>query len=88
MSDAIRAIEQAYDFQLPALYQQLYHDGMLNWFLDGGFPNPNWHAHIFPQLRHRPPVLLFAQDFELYAPKPCPTSCRAKPEGQRIDLCP
>jgi hypothetical protein len=45
---------------------------MLNWFLDGGFPNPNWHAHIFPRLRHRPPVLLFAQDFELYVPETVP----------------
>lgn len=72
MSDVIKAIEQAYAFKLPALYQQLYHDGMLDWFLDGGFPNPNWHADVFPRLRLKPPVLLFAQDFELYAPETVP----------------
>ncbi|WP_019946785.1 SMI1/KNR4 family protein [Hymenobacter aerophilus] len=72
MPDPITAIEQAYDFELPALYKQLYHDGMLDWFLDGGFPNPNWHAGIFPRLRQKPPVLLFAQDFELYAPETVP----------------
>ncbi|SET37114.1 SMI1/KNR4 family protein [Hymenobacter actinosclerus] len=68
MPDPITAIEQAYNFELPALYKRLYHDGMLDW----GNAQPNWHANVFPLLRKKPPMLLFAQDFELYAPETVP----------------
>ncbi|GAA4023437.1 hypothetical protein GCM10022409_04110 [Hymenobacter glaciei] len=73
MPDAIASIERHYDFVLPDLYKRLYHDGMLDWFLDGGFPNHDWYKNIFPRLRQKPPILLFAQDFELYAPETVPT---------------
>jgi hypothetical protein len=72
MQDPIAAIEHLYGFRLPELYKRLYRDGMLDWFLDGGYPNPNWYADIFPRLRLKPPMLLFAQDFELYAPATVP----------------
>lgn len=69
MSDLLTAIERQYSFELPPLYHRLYQDGMLDWFLDSNGPNPNWHRDIFPRLRQRPPMLLFAQDFELYTPQ-------------------
>ena len=69
MTDLLAAIERQHDFQLPELYHRLYHAGMLDWFLDGGFPNPHWSRDILPRLRQRPPVLLFARDFELMRPE-------------------
>lgn len=72
MPDVFTAIERHYNFALPELYQRLYRDGLLDWFLDGGFPNRSWYADIFPRLRQKPPMLLFAQDFELYAPETVP----------------
>jgi hypothetical protein len=68
MSDLVTALSRKYAFEFPELYHRLYRDGMLNWTLDGGSPNPNWYAEIFPRLRQRPPMLLFASDFELHAP--------------------
>ncbi|OON69468.1 SMI1/KNR4 family protein [Hymenobacter sp. CRA2] len=91
MADLLAAIERKYETPLPALYHRLYHDGMLDWFLDGGFPNPTWQRDIFPRLSQRPPVLLFAQDFELYRPEDVLTwelpedwdpGCRFVPLGQ------
>ncbi|WP_046242444.1 SMI1/KNR4 family protein [Hymenobacter terrenus] len=73
MQNPVEAIEQKYAFGLPEIYKQLYRDGMLDWFLDGGYPNRKWHTHIFPRLRQKPPILLFARDFELYAPETVPT---------------
>src|SRR5688500_1246019 len=67
--DLLAAIERKYDFPLPPLYHRLYHDGMLDWFLDGGYPSPHWRRDIFPRLQPRPPVLLYAQDFELMRPE-------------------
>jgi hypothetical protein len=61
-------IERRYQVPLPPLYHRLYQDGMLDWFPDG-YPRPNWHRDVFPRLRQRPPVLLFAQDFELLRPE-------------------
>lgn len=49
---------------LPALYQQLYRDGMLDW---GTFGH-GWVSNVFPALRERPPLLLYAREFELIAP--------------------
>jgi len=69
MPDLLAAIEHKYAFPLPPLYRQLYHDGMLDWFLDGGYPNSQWSTAIYPRLRQKPPILLYAQDFELYSPE-------------------
>jgi hypothetical protein len=69
MDSTLRAIETHFQVLLPALYVQLYQDGMLDWFLDGGLPNPNWYRDIYPRLRQHPPVLLYALDFELIAPE-------------------
>jgi hypothetical protein len=65
MDSILQAIEAHFQVPLPALYVQLYQDGMLDW----GVPNPNWYRDIYPRLRQRPPVLLYAPDFELIAPE-------------------
>lgn len=57
----LKQIEQQYNFQYPALYQQLYTEGMLDW----GTASPTWITEQYPLLRKNPPLLLFANDFEL-----------------------
>lgn len=57
----LKQIEQQFNFQYPALYQQLYTDGMLDW----GTAGPTWITEQYPLLRKNPPLLLFANDFEL-----------------------
>ncbi len=57
----LEEIENLYNFRYPALYKQLYADGMLNW---GAF-GPDWHQRVFPQLQENPPFLLYANDLEV-----------------------
>ncbi|MBV8255883.1 MAG: SMI1/KNR4 family protein [Chitinophaga sp.] len=54
-------IEQLHNFRYPALYKQLYADGMLNW---GAF-GPEWYKQVLPTLKEHPPLLLYANDLEL-----------------------
>ena len=57
----LQQLEQRFQFRYPGLYHQLYADGMLNW----GMAGPNWITQQYPGLRKNPPLLLFANDFEL-----------------------
>lgn len=57
----LQQIEQQFNFQYPALYEQLYTDGMLDW----GTAGPTWITEQYPLLRKNPPLLLFANEFEL-----------------------
>ena len=57
----LEAIEERYDFTSPALYRQLYAEGLL----DIGQTGPDWLTREFPRLRLRPPLLLYGHDFEL-----------------------
>lgn len=54
-------IEQQFGFIYPAIYHQLYADGMLDW----GTAGPFWITDQYPMLRQNPPLLLNANDFEL-----------------------
>ncbi|HEX6431382.1 MAG TPA: SMI1/KNR4 family protein [Niastella sp.] len=57
----LQIIEQQFNFRYPPLYHQLYTDGMLEW----GTRGPTWITGQYPLLRENPPLLLFANDFEL-----------------------
>ncbi|HJT74162.1 MAG TPA: SMI1/KNR4 family protein [Chitinophaga sp.] len=57
----LQNIEQQFNFRYPALYHQLLADGMLDW----GTFGPDWMSQYYPVLRKNPPLLLFANDFEL-----------------------
>lgn len=57
----LETIEKDYDFTYPTLYKQLSKDGMLDW----GVLGPEWFNNEFPHLRENPPLLLFADDFEI-----------------------
>lgn len=57
----LQKLEQQFNFRYPVLYHRLYTDGMLNW----GTAGPDWISRQYPLLRQEPPLLLFANDFEL-----------------------
>lgn len=57
-------IERKLNVQLPKLYRDLFSDGMLDW----GEQGPDWYDNIYPKLRAKPPLLLFADDFRLIPP--------------------
>ena len=57
----MQQLEQQYHFSYPQLYLRLYADGMLDW---GKF-GPDWITQQYPRLREKPPLLLFANEFEL-----------------------
>lgn len=61
----LTAIEQQFGFTYPQLYHELQQDGMLNW----GTFGPEWITQQYPELRKNPPLLLFANDFELMTTK-------------------
>lgn len=66
MDNTLAALEQKYGFELPALYKRLYRDGMLDWLLGSASVNFSWREAVYPRLREKPPMLLYARDFELY----------------------
>jgi len=57
-------IEQQLGQRFPALYHQLHRDHMLDW----GALCHGWVTSVYPTLRARPPLLLYAREFELIAP--------------------
>lgn len=57
----LEAIEERFNFKYPLLYRQLFNDKMLDW---GQF-SPTWFTTVYPVLRESPPLLLFANDFEI-----------------------
>lgn len=58
--NTLQQLEEKFGFRYPALYHQLYADGMLNW----GILGPEWMSQQYPALRENPPLLLFANEFE------------------------
>jgi SMI1 / KNR4 family (SUKH-1) len=61
MTTLLEATEARYGFSYPALYKQLFDEGLL----DIGQVGPGWLTSELPRLRLRPPLLLFGNDFEL-----------------------
>ncbi|MCW3463138.1 SMI1/KNR4 family protein [Chitinophaga nivalis] len=61
----LEELEEQYAFSYPALYKQLNKDGMLDW---GQF-GPDWYTTVFPDIKHTPPLLLFANDLEVMNPE-------------------
>ncbi len=57
-------IEQQLGQRFPALYHQLHRDQLLDW----GTLCHGWVTSVYPTLRARPPLLLYAREFELIAP--------------------
>lgn len=57
--------ESKLNVKLPDLYRELFTDGMLDW----GDQGPNWHENVYPKIRAKPPLLLFANDFRLIPPE-------------------
>ncbi|MGE7774755.1 SMI1/KNR4 family protein [Chitinophaga sp. NPDC101104] len=54
-------IAQQFGFAWPPDFERLYNEGMLDW----GALGPDWGRDVYPELRKNPPLLLFANDFEL-----------------------
>lgn len=62
-------LEEKYGFEYPAIYKELYKDGMLDWFRGWNKPwTPacNWYTEVYPTLLDNPPLLLHNLDFEIY----------------------
>ena len=55
-------IENTFDLKLPLLYKKLEIDGMLEYANAFG---SDWYSKVYPTLKNQPPLLLFAQSFEL-----------------------
>ena len=64
MSDKLKEIEKQFDFQYPNVYHQLHDAGMLNL----GEAGPQWWKTVFPELKKKPPLLLFGKDFGVLLP--------------------
>lgn len=84
----LNEIETKFGFKYPAIYHQMYTDGMLSF----GEPGADWESKV-PQLFATPPLLFFAKDFELMLPELvmemrdefyAPVSYRAVPEGMSL----
>lgn len=84
----LNEIEAKFGFKYPAIYHQMYADGMLNF----GEPAADWESKV-PQLFATPPLLFFAKDFELMLPELvmemrdefyAHVSYRAVPEGMSL----
>jgi hypothetical protein len=57
----LEEFEKRFNFSYPALYKQLYKDGMLEF----GQPSSRWFSEVYPTLKQQPPFLLYAKEFEL-----------------------
>ena len=57
-----RVIENTFDLKLPLLYKKLENDGMLQY---SNMFGSDWYSKVYPTLKNQPPLLLFAQNFEL-----------------------
>ena len=63
-------IENKYKFKFPALFKQLWEEGMLDWMNGRTTPfdnNESWEKTIYPLIKENPPLLLHSGgfDFEL-----------------------
>jgi len=60
-------IEKKYDFIFPALFKQLWSDGMLDWMNGRTAPfnsDENWAKTIYPEIKDNPPLLLHSGGFD------------------------
>ena len=64
MKNTLIQLEKELNIVYPELYTELYANGMLDWKNDGN----DWHDNIFPTLKENPPLLLFAEDIEIWDP--------------------
>lgn len=60
----LQDLELALNISFPMLYKDLYSNGMLDW----GESGANWYEDILPILKMKPPLLLFAEDIEIWDP--------------------
>ncbi|OCA76408.1 cell wall assembly protein [Chryseobacterium artocarpi] len=58
----ISELEKKYNFQYPEIYKQLNDNNMLDW----GESGSDWYSTTFPQLKEKPPLLLFGYDIEIW----------------------
>lgn len=64
MKKPLSQLEKELNIVYPQIYTDLYTNGMLDWKNDGN----DWHDNIFPTLKENPPLLLFAEDIEIWDP--------------------
>ncbi|MBB1139125.1 SMI1/KNR4 family protein [Myroides sp. WP-1] len=62
--NSLEDIEKELNIQYPVLYKKLFADGLL----DSGPTGINWYKDSFPKLKQNPPLLLFAEDIEIWNP--------------------
>lgn len=57
----LKALEEQFVFSYPENYLRLDKDNMLDW----GKQGPHWYDEVFPKIRWKPPLLLFAGEFKI-----------------------
>lgn len=62
--ELLQDLAQELKITYPKVYQELYAKGMLDW----GTASANWYEETFPNLKKNPPLLLFAEDIEIWEP--------------------
>lgn len=64
MKNTLSQLEKELNITYPEIYKNLYVNSMLDWKNDGN----DWYDNIFPTLKENPPLLLFAEDIEIWDP--------------------
>lgn len=64
MKNTLSQLEQELNITYPEMYTKLYADGMLDW----GETGIDWYDTTFPKLKANPPLILFAEDIEIWDP--------------------
>ncbi|MEX6626535.1 SMI1/KNR4 family protein [Tenacibaculum salmonis] len=59
--EALKEIENKYNFKYPEIYRKLSEDNMLNW----GEVCSSWFENEYPKLKNNPPLLLYYWDFDI-----------------------
>lgn len=57
----LKALEEQFGFSYPEIYLRLEKDNMLDW----GKQGPNWYKEVYPNIRCKPPILLFSGEFKI-----------------------
>ena len=78
-------LENRHQFAYPRIYHQLLADNMLDWGKFGA----HWLPKEYPKLKERPPLLLYASDFELFDQEGCENRVNEMLEThERFDIDP
>ena len=69
----LNQISKKYNYTFPAIYQELWNDGMLDWYK--GWDEPwseerNWHTEVYPTITDDPPLLLHTGGFDFQLLRP------------------